>query len=131
MLQKTDIVRHTVTALCNGGKTIQNSGIHLAGIRLSTNIKTLCKSKVFSDFPVHLIDFSVVSFKKLHKTCLCSGCTTAPEKFDILNGKINFLQIRKEILHPKRRSFPYRYKLRRLVMCISECRNRFVFHCKI
>ena len=52
MLQKAYIVRHAVTTLCHGGKSIQNAAVNFTWIRLTCQIKTFVKAEVCGNHAV-------------------------------------------------------------------------------
>ena len=101
MLQKADIVCHTVTTLCHRGKSVQNTAVYLAGIGLTCHIEAFVKTEVCGDHTVHFIYFLRIAFKQIYEAGFGSGGATATEKFNVFDGKINFFQVGKKILHPK------------------------------
>ncbi len=127
MLQKADVVCHTVTALCHGGKCVQNTAVYFTGIGLTCHIKAFVKAKVCGNHTVHFVYFFRITLKQFHKAGFGSGGATAAEEFDVFDSKINFMKVGKEVLHPECCTFAYRYQLSRLIVSIAKSRHIFVF----
>ena len=126
MLQEADIVGHAVAALCNRGQAVQNPAVHLTRIGLSADVKARLKAKVSRDHAVHLVNLRLVALEQLHEAGLRARRAAAAEEPDVLQRKVDLVQIGEEILHPQRRALADGHQLRRLIVRVSERRQRFV-----
>ena len=131
MLQEPHIICKFIRALPDGREGVQDPAVHLAGIGLSAYLKAFVKAERRGDHPVHLIDFSFIAVEKLHKARFGAGGAAAAEKSDIVQRKVQLVQIGRQILYPERRPFSDGDELRGLIMGIAERRQRFVFFGKI
>ena len=120
MLQQADFVCHPVAALGNGRQAVKDPAVQLPGVGLAADGEALVKAKVPADHPVHLIDLGGVSVKKVQEAGLGAGGAPAAQELHIVNDKIQFLQVGKQILHPKGRPLAHGHQLRRLIVGIAQ-----------
>ena len=120
MLQQTDVVCHPIAALGNGRQAVQDPAVQLPGIGLAADGEALFKAEVMADHPVHLVDPGGITVKKIQEAGLGAGGAPAAQELHIVNDKIQFLQIGKQILHPQCCPLAHGHQLRRLIVGIAQ-----------
>ena len=99
----------------------ENLSVHLSRIRLAGNTVTLSKTHTFCHGVIERIHLFVISIEQLEERGLRSGGASYAPETQSLQTKIEFFNVEKEILQPKRCSLPHRSGLRGLKMSESEC----------
>ena len=124
MLQQAHVVRHAVAALADSAQYVQDAAVRLPGIGLSGNVKPLLESEFCRNLAVHLVNLRGVALKQLHKAGFGAGRSTAAEERQVVNHEVDFLEVGHEILQPQGRPLAHGHRLGRLVVGISEGRDR-------
>ena len=115
----------------NACQYVYDPRIHLAGIRLARHRITFRKAHFFRNHRVYLIDGFLIPVKKLQKRSLRSRGSLRAQKFHMGKHMLQILQIKEELLQPKRRPLSHSSWLRRLEMGKSKRWLRLVFLRKI
>ncbi len=123
MLEQADVVCHSVSALSHGAEAVQNPAVHLPGVGLAANREGLFKAELPGDPPVHLVDFGPVSLKEVQEAGLRAGGPSASQEFQVLQHKVQLLQVRQEILHPEGGPLAHRDQLGGLIVGVAQGRG--------
>ena len=127
MLKQTDVVRHAVGALREGGEDVQDAAVGLARVGLAADGEAAVKAELCGDAAVHLVDLRAVAVKEVHEAGLGAGRAAAAEEFQRGENVVELLKIAEKILHPESRALADSHGLRRLIVRVAEGRHGGVF----
>ena len=127
MLKQTDVVRHAVGALREGGEDVQDAAVGLARVGLAADGEAAVEAELCGDAVVHLVDLRAVAVKEVHEAGLGAGRAAAAEELERGEDVVELLEVAQKVLHPERRALADGHRLRGLIVRVAEGRHGGVF----